>query len=102
VLSFAKIKGGETMSNIIEVKKTVVKFLKENINCSDLTVIKIEKDKETWNAVAEVYENDSFLKSMNLPPKKVRLFYLVRMDVNLEITSFERLNSFEGMDSTSG
>ena len=90
------------MSNIIDVKKTVVKFLKENINCSDLTVIKIEKDKETWNAVAEVYENDSFLKSMNLPPKKVRLFYLVRMDVNLEITSFERLNSFEGMDSTSG
>lgn len=90
------------MGNIIDVKKTVVKFLKENINCSDLTVIKIEKDKETWNAVAEVYENDSFLKSMNLPPKKVRLFYLVRMDVNLEITSFERLNSFEGMDSTSG
>jgi len=90
------------MSNIIDVKKIVVKFLKDNINCSDVTVIKIEKDKETWNAVAEVYENDSFLKSMNLPPKKVRLFYLIRMDVNLEITSFERLNSFEGMDSTSG
>ncbi|MFH1159573.1 MAG: hypothetical protein V1733_01315 [bacterium] len=87
------------MSKIIEVKKTVVKFLKENINCYDVTVIKIEKEKEIWNSVAEVYEDDSFLKSMNMPPKQVRLFYSVKMDDSLEVTSFERLNSFEGMDS---
>ncbi len=86
------------MSNIIDVKKEVVKFLKENINCYDVTVIKIEKGKENWKSIAEVYEDDSFLKSMNLPPKKIRLFYLVKMDENLEITSFERLNSFEGLD----
>ncbi len=88
------------MSTIIDVKKTVVKFLKENINCYDVTVIKIEKIKEIWNSVAEVYEDDSFLKSMNMPPKQVRLFYSVRMDDNLEITSFERLSSFEKKDST--
>ncbi|MCK9400010.1 MAG: gas vesicle protein [Bacteroidales bacterium] len=88
------------MSKIIDVKKTVVKFLKENINCYDVTVIKIEKVKEIWSAVAEVYEDDSFLKSMNLPPKQVQLFYSVKMDEKLEITSFERLNSFEGMDNT--
>jgi len=87
------------MSKIIEVKKLVVKFLKENIKCYDVTVIKIEKVQESWNSVAEVYEDDSFLKSMNLPPKQVRLFYTVKMDEKLEITSFERLNSFEGMDS---
>jgi len=87
------------MSKIIEVKKTVVNFLKENINCYDVTVIKIEKEKETWNAVAEVYEDDSFLKAMNMPPKQVRLFYSVKMDDSLEVTSFERLNSFEGTDS---
>jgi len=87
------------MSNIIDVKKTVVKFLKENINCYDVTVIKIEKVLENWNAIAEVYEDDSFLKSMNLPPKQVRLFYSVKMDGKLDITSFERLNSFEGTDS---
>jgi len=87
------------MSNIIDVKKAVVKFLKENIKSYEVTVIKIEKVKETWNSIAEVYEDDSFLKSMNLPPKKVRMFYSVRMDDKLEITSFERLNSFEGMDS---
>ena len=88
------------MSNIIEVKKLVVKFLKENIKCYDVTVIKIGKVQESWNAVAEVYEDDSFLKSMNLPPKQVRLFYAIKMDDNLEITSFERLNSFEGIDLT--
>jgi len=87
------------MSNIIDVKKTVVKFLKENIKCYDVTVIKIEKLQESWNSIAEVYEDDSFLKSMNLPPKQVRLFYSVKMDEKLEITSFERLSSFEGMDS---
>ncbi len=86
------------MSNIIQVKKTVVEFLKENISCYDVTVIKIEKVKEIWSALAEVYEDDSFLKSMNLPPKQVRLFYAVKVDDNLEITSFERLSSFAGMD----
>ncbi len=84
------------MNKIIEVKEVVINFLKENLNCYDVTVIKIEKEKENWNSVAEVYEDDSFLKSMNLPPKKVRLFYSVKMDENLEILSFERLNSFEG------
>ncbi|MFA5820171.1 MAG: hypothetical protein WC854_12940 [Bacteroidales bacterium] len=83
------------MSNIIDVKKEVVKFLKENINCYDVTVIKIEKVKEIWNTVAEVYEDDSFLKSMNLPPKQVRLFYSVKMGENLEVISFERLTSLE-------
>ena len=87
------------MSKIIEIKKTVVGFLKENISCYDVTVIKIEKSNEIWKAVAEVYEDDSFLKSMNMPPKQVRLFYLVQIDDNLEITSFERLNSFQGVDS---
>lgn len=88
------------MSSIIDVKKTVVKFLKENITCYDVTVVKIEKVQETWDSVAEVYEDDSFLKSMNMPPKQVRLFYSVKVDDNLEITSYERLNSFEGVDST--
>jgi hypothetical protein len=87
------------MSTIIDVKKTVAKFLKENIKCYDITVIKIEKVQDSWNSVAEVYEDDSFLKSMNLPPKKMRLFYQVKMDDNLEITSFERLSSFEGFEN---
>jgi len=88
------------MSNIIEVKKTVVKFLKENIKCYDVTVVKIEKVLDNWHAVAEVYEDDSFLKSMNLPPKKIRLFYSVMVDGDLEITSFERVSSAEGLSGS--
>ena len=87
------------MSNIIDVKKEVVRFLKENINCYDVTVIKMKKIKDIWSSIAEVYEDDSFLKSMNLPPKQVRLFYSVMMDENLEVTSFERINSPEETDS---
>ncbi len=90
------------MGNIIDAKKAVVAFLKENINCYDVTVIKIEKVKESWNTIAEVYEDDSFLKAMNMPPKQVRLFYSVVMDEALEVTAFERLGSFEGADGTSG
>lgn len=87
------------MSKIIDVKKTVVEFIKENINCYDVTVVKIEKVNEIWHTVAEVYEDDSFLKAMNMPPKQVRLFYSVKMDESLEVTFFERLSSFEGADS---
>ena len=89
------------MSTIIEVKKSVIKFLKENIKSDDVTVIKIEKVKSLWCSVAEVYEDDSFLKSMNLPPKKDRLFYAVRMDENLEILYFERYNSIEEIEPPS-
>lgn len=83
------------MSKIGDVKKAVVKFLKETLNCEDVTVIKIEKVNEVWKTVAEVYEDDSFLKSMNLPPKKVRLFYSVKIDDMLDVLSFERLNTLE-------
>jgi len=88
------------MSKIIDVKKSVVEFLKGNISCYDVTVVKIEKVNDIWNTVAEVYEDDSFLKAMNMPPKQIRLFYSVRMDDSLEVTFFERLNSFEGSDGT--
>ncbi|MCX6233321.1 MAG: gas vesicle protein [Bacteroidetes bacterium] len=83
------------MSKIIEVKNAVLEFLKESINSYEVTVIKLEKVNEIWEAVAEVYEDDSFLKSMNLPPKQVRLYYSVHLDDNLEITSFQRITSFE-------
>lgn len=88
------------MSNIIDVKREVVKFLKENITCYDVTIIKIGKAQENWNSVAEVYENDSFLKSMNLPPKQMRVYYSIKMNENLDITSFERLNSYEEIENS--
>jgi|GEM_PF-181129 Gas vesicle synthesis protein GvpO len=90
------------MSKIIDVRKTAVKFLTETINSEDVTIIKIGKINDTWKAVAEVYENDSFLKSMNLPPKKIRLFYSVSLDDKLEVLSFERHNTFEEISGSDG
>jgi hypothetical protein len=82
------------MSKIIEVKTAVVNFLKENIHCHDITVIKLEKVIDTWEAIVEVYEDDSFLKSMNLPPKNARLFYSVKIDDQNEILAFERMTEY--------
>ena len=83
------------MSKIIDVRNSVIQFLKENIHTTEVTVIRVEKTGETWSTVAEVYEDDSFLKSMNLPPKKIRLFYSVVVDSELEILSFNRLTTYD-------
>jgi hypothetical protein len=82
------------MSKIIEVKTAVVNFLQENIHCHDITVIKLDKVNDNWEAVAEVYEDDSFLKSMNLPPKNARLFYSVKMDEQKEVLAYERMTEY--------
>lgn len=82
------------MSKIIEIKTAVIKFLKDNIHCREITVIKLDKVNENWEAIAEVYEDDSFLKSMNLPPKNVRLYYSVKMDEEKEVLAFERLTEY--------
>ena len=80
------------MSKIIEAKKVVFDFLKESLASHEITIIKLEKLVDSWSAVAEVYENDSFLKSMNLPPKKTRVFYTVQLDTGLEVIGFERMD----------
>jgi hypothetical protein len=87
------------MSKIINVRNAVIKFLKENIKTTEVTVIRIEKVGDTWKTVAEVYEDDSFLKSMNLPPKKIRLFYAVVVDSELDVLSFTRLSAYDDTES---
>ena len=83
------------MSNLLDVKKAVSGFLTGMIKCTDISVLKIEKVNEIWNVTAEVYEEDSILKSMGYPPKKARAFYSLKLDSNLEAISYERISSFE-------
>lgn len=78
------------MSKIIEIKKLVLDFLKKNIQGHEMTVVKLDKVVDSWEAIAEVYEDDSFLKSMNLPPKKKRVFYTVKVDAEDEVVAYER------------
>ncbi|MEI6758101.1 MAG: hypothetical protein WCK85_09615 [Chlorobium sp.] len=89
------------MSKISDVKAAVVSFLEETISSNDITIIKIEKVGDSWKAVAEVYEDDSFLKSMNLPPKKTRTFYSVLVDSDLEVISYNRTSLYDESDSES-
>jgi len=87
------------MSKIINVRNAVIKFLKENIKTTEVTVIRVEKSGDIWKTVAEVYEDDSFLKSMNLPPKKIRLYYAVSVDSEMEILSFTRLSNYDDSEN---
>lgn len=80
------------MSKITEARKVIIEFLGETISCENVTVIKLERMNDAWHAIAEVYEDDSFLKSMNLPPKKTRIFYSVHLDENLEVSAYERIS----------
>ncbi len=87
------------MSKIINVRNAVIKFLKENIKTTEVTVIRVEKSGDIWKTVAEVYEDDSFLKSMNLPPKKIRLFYAVAVDSEMEVLSFTRMSNYDDTEN---
>ena len=87
------------MSKIITVRNAVIKFLKENIKTTEVTIIRIEKSGDIWKTVAEVYEDDSFLKSMNLPPKKIRLYYSVAVYSEMEILSFTRLSTYDDSEN---
>jgi hypothetical protein len=84
------------MNEITKARNTIIDFLKESVDAADITVIKLEKASDCWQAVAEVYVDDSFLKSMNMPPKKTRVFYSVQLDPEMEVTAFERM---DGNDS---
>ena len=87
------------MSKIIDVRNAVIGFLKENIKTTEVTVIKVDNGQETWKTVAEVYEDDSFLKSMNLPPKKIRFFYNVVLDLDIDVISFNRLSTYDDSEN---
>ncbi len=78
------------MSKIIAIKQIVLDFLKQNIQGHKMTVVKLDNVADNWEAIAEVYEDDSFLKSMNLPPKKKRVFYTVKIDQEQEVVAYER------------
>lgn len=79
------------MSKLTEAKNAVIGFLEEHMKSRETTIVKLEKSGDQWEATAEAYEDDSFLKSMNMPPKKTRVFYNVRLDSELEVVGYKRL-----------
>ena len=79
------------MTGIEEAKNTVIEFLQKVLDVSDIKVIGATKIDNQWHIEAEVYEENSFLKSLGLPTKvQDRNIYEVRLSDNLEVESYER------------
>ena len=79
------------MANIGEAGQAVVEFLKNTLHIQEVKVIKATKVDDGWEAEAEVYEENSFLKSVGLPTKvQDRNLYAVKLSDSLEVESYER------------
>jgi alcohol dehydrogenase YqhD (iron-dependent ADH family) len=79
------------MTGIEEAKSIVIEFLQKALDVKDVKVIGATKIDNQWHIEAEVYEENSFLKSLGLPTKvQDRNIYEVRLSDNLEVESYER------------
>jgi alcohol dehydrogenase YqhD (iron-dependent ADH family) len=79
------------MTGIEEAKNTVLEFLQKALGAEDVKVIGATKVDNQWHIEAEVYEENSFLKSLGLPTRvQDRNIYEVRLNDNLEVESYER------------
>jgi len=79
------------MTHIEEAKDSVVQFLQMALDVKDVKVIGATKIDNQWHIEAEVYEENSFLKSLGLPTRvQDRNIYEVRLNDNLEVESYER------------
>jgi alcohol dehydrogenase YqhD (iron-dependent ADH family) len=79
------------MTSIQEAKNMVVEFLQKALDSKDVKVIGATKVDNQWHIEAEVYEENSFLKSLGLPTRvQDKNIYEVRLNDNLEVESYER------------
>jgi len=79
------------MTGIEEAKGIVVEFLRKALDINEVKVIGATKIDNQWHIEAEVYEENSFLKSLGLPTKvQDRNIYEVRLSDNMEVESYER------------
>ena len=79
------------MTGIQEAKNMVVEFLQKALEVTNVKVIGAMKIDNEWHIEAEVYEENSFLKSLGLPTKvQDRNIYVVKLSDSLEVESYER------------
>ncbi len=82
------------MANIEDTRKAVIDFLKKVLGVNDVKVIKATKVGDGWEAEAEVFEENSFIKSLGLPTRvQDRNVYAVKLDDGLEVQSYERMSA---------
>lgn len=82
---------------ISEVRDKVKKFLKETIGAEgNVRVITVEKNGNGWIAEAETAEKSQYLATIN-PNYRVfeKNFYTIKLDNNLEVSSYKRKEGSE-------
>ena len=84
------------MANIDEAARAMSEFLKRTLSVEETKAIRIAKTPEGWEGEIEVYEESAFIKSIGLSTKvKDRNIYKVKIDENMEVQSYERMNGKE-------
>ncbi len=79
------------MTGIEDAKNATAEFLKRALGVQDVKVIGATKVDNEWHVEAEVYEENSFLKTLGLPTRvQDRNIYEVKLSDDLEIESYER------------
>ena len=77
--------------NIDEVRNRAIKFLNEATGAECIKALRVVRVPSGWEIEAEVFEEDSFIKSLGLQTKVCeRNQYTVELDENLEVQSYWR------------
>jgi len=75
---------------IEEVGEAIRSFFEKTFG-TDAKVTKITKSEDGWVGEAEIYEENSFIKSLGLPTRvQDRNTYEVKLTDSLEVTSYAR------------
>jgi len=79
------------MANIQEAREAAAEFLRKALDVKDVRVIGVTKVDDGWSTEVEVYEENSFLRSLGLPTRVQDInIYTVKLTDTLEVESYER------------
>ena len=79
------------MATIEETGTKAVEFVKQTLSLADARVIRAARGESGWEVEVEVFEESAFIKALGLPTRvRDRNVYLVNMDDELNIQSYER------------
>ena len=79
------------MATIEETGVKAVEFVKKTLRLVDAQVVKAARGESGWEVEVEVFEESAFIKALGLPTRvRDRNVYLVNMDDELNIQSYER------------
>lgn len=79
------------MAEIGEVKTKIMSFFQNEMGREPEAVhfLKLTRSEEGWEGTVEITEPNEYLKKIGYPPIFDKNRYIVQLDVNLNIVSYE-------------